>query len=160
MRYQDVIAEKIESAARSLFKSARSMPADKLEWSPMEKGRTALNQLQECGGTPRIIPILLRGEGANIPKDFFDNLKAERATWTTIDACEAAYKASIGPALEAIRQYPDDALDAMLPVPWPFQKEQIASDLILDMYWNMSYHLGQVNYIQTLYDDRVMHSGM
>jgi len=24
-------------------------------------------------------------------------------------------------------------------------------------YWNITYHLGQINYIQTLYGDSVMH---
>jgi hypothetical protein len=160
MRYQDVIVEKIENAARSLSQSARSMPEEKLTWEPLEKGRSALSQLQECGGTPRMIPLLLRGEGDRIPADFFTKLKAERDAWKTIADCEAAFQANIGPALEAIRNYPDDRLSALLPVPWTFQKMQAASDLILDMYWNMSYHLGQINYIQTLYGDKRMHSGM
>jgi hypothetical protein len=160
MRYQDVMVEKIENAARSLFQSARSMPEEKLAWEPLEKGRSAMSQLRECGGTPRMIPLLLRGQGDNIPPTFYSDLKAERETWKTIDDCEAAFRSCIGPALDAIRDFPDDELSTLLPVPWTFQKQQAASDLILDMYWNMSYHLGQINYIQTLYGDSRMHSGM
>jgi hypothetical protein len=160
MRFQDHVVALTRSLGDALFQSARAMPPEKLDWKPLDAGRSAIEMLQECAGSPTFVPDVLRGEGATAGAETAKQVRKERATWRTLDECESAYRANVEPALAAIRDYPDDQMDALLAMPFAPGLEWPATHIIMDMYWNMTYHLGQINYIQTLYGDKKMHSAM
>ena len=160
MRFQDHVVALTRSLGDALFQSARAMPPEKLVWKPLDAGRSAIEMLQECAGSAAFVPDVLRGEGATAGAETAKRVRTERSSWRTLDECEAAYRKNVEPALQAILQYPDDQMEDMLPMPFAPGLEWPATHVIMDMYWNMTYHLGQINYIQTLYGDKAMHSGM
>jgi hypothetical protein len=160
MTFQERIARQTTNAGEALFQSARAMPEDKLDWKPADDARTALDIVRECAYTPAGLPGLLAGNGTDPAfLEEFGRLAAEARTWTTLEAVEAGYRKNIETALGAIRACPDEALDQVYPV--PFGAGRLTGEQIVMMcYWNMVYHMGQINYIQTQYGDREMHSGM
>ena len=52
MQHLDQILRMTEHVTNELFKIARAMPVDRQTWKPLENGRSALEQLQECAQTP------------------------------------------------------------------------------------------------------------
>lgn len=123
-------------------------------WKPLDNGRSALDQLQECAQSPDWYRSIL--EARNSPK--FDpaemqKMMAERAQWPTIDACEKVCHERAQRLLGVIRTFPNQDLEKTISL--PFAENQVFSmaDVMLFLYWNLTYHLGQINYIQTLYGD-------
>lgn len=158
MRYQDQIIRSTRMALDDLFRTAKAVPPDKIEWKPLEEGRSVLDQLQECAQAPEFFRTVLE-ERACPPFDeekWKQSLK-ERKEWDTIEKCEERAKVNTEKLLETIRNFPEEDLDVM--VYFPFQGGLLRSvaDIMGFHYWNLVYHTGQINYIQTLYGDKEMH---
>lgn len=160
MSFQKRVAKLTVSAGEALFQSARAMPEDRLTWKAAGDPRTALDLLRECALTPQGLPALLESRGTEPAfMEEYGRWVAESQAWTTVEQAEAAYRKNIEIALDAIRNASDDVLDKDFPV--PFGAGKLTGEQIVVMcYWNMVYHLGQINYIQTMYGDKEMHSGM
>lgn len=160
MSFQSRVAGLTTSAGNALFQSARAMPEDRLDWKAAGDPRTAMDLLRECALTPQGLPALLEGRGTDPAfMQEYGRWMAESKAWTTVAQAEDAYRKNIEIALKAIRDCPDEDLDREFPV--PFGAGRLTGEQIVVMcYWNMVYHLGQINYIQTRYDDKEMHSGM
>jgi len=47
MHYQDQIIKTTKYATDSLFRISRAMPEDKINWKPLDNGRTVIDQLQK-----------------------------------------------------------------------------------------------------------------
>jgi hypothetical protein len=143
---QEAIAARTEEAFRDLFTSARRMPADKLNWQPLGEGRTALNQLQECATAPLFYTSVLTSEP-------LENMREVRKSWD-IDECERRGTEATERLTQIIRSLSDERLTTQLEVP----KNGTLS--VIDVVWmhlaNLTYHLGAINYIQTLYGDLEM----
>jgi hypothetical protein len=162
MTFQEQAAQLTRDAGASLFASAHAMPEDKLNWSPMGDARTALHMLQECAYyLPTLAPWLSPGEGMS--ERFMavaGPAMEESKSWDTLDKVEAAYNGYVEDTLATIRAVPDDDLNREVGVPWAQGETLPAWKVMLTLYWNLVYHLGQINYIQTLYGDKDMHSAM
>ena len=160
MSYQKVIAELTRSAGDALFQSARAVPEDKLNWTPDASTRSAIDIIRECAVTPAGLAALFEGRGTD--PDFleeFGRMMGQAETQTTLDALEEKYRTAIDGAIQEIENCPDESLDKLFPVPWGTGTLS-GRNLVILCYWNMVYHLGQINYIQTMYGDKEMHSGM
>lgn len=157
MRYQDGVILQTQAAAERLFKTARAMPQEKLSWSPLDAGRTALDQLQECAQASLFFGAMLRDRA--VP-DFdaarFEEMRAARAGWT-LDDCERAARENTEAFCAVVRDFPDDDLQKTLFIPFGGGMDSTYADIMMLHAWNMTYHWGQINYIQTLYGDREMH---
>ena len=140
---QEAIAAKTEEALEDFLACIRRMPEDKLTWRPLDQGRHALDQIRECATAPRFYLAAL--QGADYP-----NLKVIRETWDASE-CESQARAATRDLTAAIRSIPDDELTKKIDVP----KNGLIT--ILDVLWmhlgNLTYHLGAVSFIQTLYGD-------
>ena len=143
---QEVIAARTEEAFRDLFASARRMPADKLDWQPLGDGRTALDQLRECATAPSFYRSVLTSEP-------LENLREVRKGWD-IDECERRGIVATEHLTQTIRSLSAESLATRIEVP------KNGTLPVLDVVWmhlaNLTYHLGAINYIQTLYGDLEM----
>lgn len=145
-----------EIGNEEIFRAARKVPADKLEWSPLDHGRSVLDQLQECSQSPDWCSGLM--ESRQMPDfndEFIGAMMAERKQWTTIEECEAACKAKTAKLFEVLETFPESDLDATIQLPF-LDRPMTYAELALIHYWNCTYHCGQINYIQTLYGDKTM----
>ena len=151
MRVQDFIASQTEVVMEGILRSVRALPADKLDWKPFDNGRSAMSQLQECAVSPEIFIRALSGGGYV----YTDDLKAKREALTTIDAAERKLREGTGELLMAIRETPDSKLEDPIDLPWGATWRLV--DVMNMHFWNLTYHVGQINYIQTLLGDFEMH---
>lgn len=129
------------------------MPADKIEWSPLGQGRTALDQLQECAMAPDLYLGYLDPTYRRKANSYAEAAELQRR-WTTVEECLQALHESTIALTDAMRNLPLDRLNDEHTMPWG---EQMTLQGIAGLhYWNLTYHLGQINYIQTLYGDKAM----
>lgn len=141
---QNYLAEAATKAAEELIVALKRIPEDKWEWNPAETSRTALHMFIEC--------VLLTGYTAEVirthvfPADMLARYGADTATMATlgVDALSERLRQSTTAVAAAIREVPDTDLGVDIVMPW---QTQSLSETIAYPYWNMSYHLGQNNYI-------------
>lgn len=140
--------------AESLTRNAAAMPADKLTWSPLDQGRTALSQLAECAVITEFTTNLLKTRA--MPPIDSEAFGKKTAELDTVEKATAALKANIDTLSSVIESFPDADLDATIQLPW-FSTPQTFAQVMFICYWNNVYHQGQIAFIQTLYGDKEMH---
>ena len=142
---QEQAARLTERKAQDLIAAARAVVPEDQGAKILGRGRSVLDMIAECAITNEMSVALLRtrewDEAGREARQ-----KAHAALDTLDKACEALAKHTDTLAA-AIRALPDDQLE--LEVTLPGETSTVADDL-LHPYWNMSYHEGQINYIQTL----------
>ena len=158
MRLQDQALKMIHEAYEGLLRTARAMPEDKLTWKPLDNGRTALELVQECTQSLNWCTGILLGEPMpDFTPEVLEAFTSERAQWKTLDECEQASVAKFAKLESIVRNYPDADLENTVQLPFAPGKDFSMADMVMVPYWNITYHTGQINYIQTLYGDREMH---
>lgn len=153
MRVQDAICRYTEDAVTNLYRAARRVSEDKLAWAPMAGGRTVLDQLQECAQSALWYLGYLE-PGYDHGYADIESMWQARRQWKSVDECERITRGNTADFLDRVRALPDEALDARHEMPWG--ETMTGFDVISFQYWNLTYHLGQIMYIQTLYGDMEM----
>ena len=144
---QGFLAAATEKAAADLAEAFIALPEDKRLWSPTEGARPAIDLVAECA--------LLTGYTAGLlqprswPDGQYDLFFAEKAEaiaqgWDEIHPRLMDSARRLAAAIAAV---PEAELADEVEIPWG---KQTVQQLTTYPYWNMSYHLGQVNYIASL----------
>ena len=148
MNAQELLIHLTNKQVEGLFKAARALPADKLDWKPAPGARSALDQLQEIAtALPQFWPMYTERKMAWDDAKFAKWME-DRAKITSLDELERLTKESTKELADYIRAFPDAEWTA--PVELPFPGEFNMADILSYHYWNCSYHEGQINYIGTL----------
>ncbi|MEJ5170358.1 MAG: DinB family protein [Fimbriimonadales bacterium] len=140
----------------AVFRNARAVPADKLEWRPLDQGRSVLDQVRECAGIPRLLTRVLKERSFQIQPEEMDALRSEWSTWSLDDA-EQIGRRDTDEMLAVLEAMTDDELGTSIPVPFFGGRERTLLEIASTHAWNLIYHTGQIAYIQTLLGDRQMH---
>ena len=155
MRYQDQLVRQTQKALDDIARAARAIPADRADWSPGGESRSALNQMQEVSTAANWFLPMVRDR--TLPK-FDEHAREEaaklRQSFDDIERCIDAGRTSTSDLCQAIQAFPDSQLEEEMTL--PFGTFTMADILGLH-YWNLIYHLGQINQIQLLLGDRAMH---
>ena len=159
MKFKDMVIEMTKKAAADLFRSARAMPEDRLAWQPEGQGRSALDILKECVQMGEAPLFFLGPNGPKEPTpDEYKKWQEEQKQWKTIDDCEKAFYEKFDNSIGAFKEINQDNLEKEVDFPFGKPGEKISmAGVMLSTYWQLVYHLGQVNYIQVLYGDKEMH---
>lgn len=144
---QGFLAAATEKASEDLVAALLRLPEDKRAWSPDEKARTALDQVIECA--------LLNGYTADLLQsrrwaaDAMEVFQRDKAALTAQDweTLHARLQENTARVAAVIRAVPDDALAEDIAMPW---RTQTVAEIMAYCHWNMTYHLGQINYIASL----------
>jgi hypothetical protein len=148
------MAKSTREVANGLERTFLAMPDDKQVWKPLDQGRSALDQIAECAVINAWSAQLLRDRVVPpLDGEAFGKACSELDTG---DKAVAALRANTESLASAIESVPDDALEVELQFPWD-EKPCTLAEAMLTAYWNLTYHIGQTNYIQTLYGDQEMH---
>ncbi|MDW8106656.1 MAG: hypothetical protein RMK45_04145 [Armatimonadota bacterium] len=153
MSFSELVAELTRDAVDEIMRYARAVPPDKLHWRPAEHARSVIEILQECALTPLTLDLLLRTrpQGEITDMQPFNAIQAQAAQLTTLDAIEHALRTNTEQFLHAVQDLPMELLEQTVATPWG--KPYPLKELALGHYWNLTYHLGQIAYIQLLYGD-------
>ncbi len=141
------LAQMIRGANDALGKAASELD-DKMTWRPLDKGRSALDQVVECGG--------FAGLGAHIfthlavPPLDPSVMQKFRTEYDTPEKALGLLSSATDECARAIEALPAEKLDVKVTLPFGGGMEKTLAEFALMLYWNSVYHEGQVNYIQTL----------
>jgi hypothetical protein len=150
------------NACNEFVRHIRAMPADKLEWRPNDDCRTALDMFQEVAQSPTWGVMVLKardfpsGDGDDMKQRMIQAME-QRRVWDTVEKCEEAMNANLEALFATIREFPEEELMKKIHLPFGGGMERTLADMCLVQYWNATYHLGQVCYIQRMYGDTQMH---
>src|SRR5580658_2293180 len=96
MKAQDLIAHNNTSNTQSLFKAARKVPEDKVEWKPLDSGRSVLDVCQECALSPTwAISLLGSDKPFELTPEMMEQFQKNKQALKTIDDCEKAAEENI-----------------------------------------------------------------
>ncbi len=158
MRYQDHVVRSTQKALEDICRSAQTVPLDKADWAPMGKARSALSQMQEIATAGKwFLPIV---RDRTIPE--FDEHAAREAarlrqSFDTIDKCVEAAREHTSELLQAVANFPDDSLEDEIQLPFGGGMIMTMAEVLSLHWWNLTYHLGQINQIQLMLGDAEMH---
>ena len=148
MQATDLLIRQLERQQDSFLTMVKKVPAEKLDWSPKEGSRSALDQFQEVA--------MVVGENWGL----YENLKM---TWSeekmrafeelkgrvkSVPELEARLRADTGKLIGFIRGLAQSDLSKPVEMPWP--GEYTLADIINYPTWNMAYHEGQIAYLLTM----------
>lgn len=149
MTLQEYMAGATRESAQWLRYTIERMPADHIYWHPEETGRAVSEQIAECHSLNRSILNALRKRAA---PEFLQEYDGSDDSGDFATALSKFLDESELLARE-IELFPVDMLDDSVAMPWQGETERTFSWLIGLPYWNMTYHLGQLNYLQTAFGD-------
>ena len=144
---QAYMAALTQKAAEDLILAVEALPEDKRSWSPLDKGRSALDQAAECAILNALTAELISTH--SFPANFsFDTFVADKQKlaeeWSSLKELLEANTAAAVSAIEAVK---DEDLEVVIEMPWGARN---IGQIIAYPYWNMSYHEGQTNFIATV----------
>lgn len=152
----DALIEATKEAVDDLFRYARAMPEEWLEFRPGGKARTVMSMLRECAGLPAVLEVHLRERpDIPIPQARVEEIWSAAKACRTLDECEALCRANSDRLYAAMRDL--DVSDPHFKVIMPWGKEFTLLQLLFDHYWNLTYHLGQVGMVQLMHGDDSYH---
>lgn len=149
---KEIAVKSNKELAAALVRNLKAMPADRQTWSPLDCGRSALDQVQECAVINKWVAQIYRTR--EVPPLGGDAFKAEMSALDTLEKACAGLEAATEELCAAIQAFPEAELDSSVTLPWD---TTTFAELFLVPYWNNSYHIGQISYIQTLYGDKEFH---
>jgi uncharacterized damage-inducible protein DinB len=153
--FTSFLCDLTDRGMNNLISAVESTREDKLFWSPAEGARSVVGQLVECKQAPGWFQAIADAKDMSPftkEKREADNREqTERRDWEVLvqelrASCEK-YKARL-------RTMDDDELNHMVD---SWVGKVPLSDLLVFPIRNMSWHTGQICYIQTLYGDWDMH---
>ena len=157
MTFQEYMIDSTRRSAESVFKNARAVPEDKLEWAPSETARSVMDQVRECAMCPDWCVQVITGAGPEWSEELADQLKAQQAEWKTIDDCERECNARLENLFQFFGTITDEQLKETKWLPYDGGRDFTVLEMMEYPRWNFDYHHGQISYIQTIYGDKAMH---
>lgn len=154
---KDLILNLLQTGQQSLIRTFNAVPDDKLNWAPMDKGRTALDVFSEAAQTCQMITLLIESKGETKPSpEMFAQMRTERANWTKDDAV-AAMNTNSAALYTALGTLSEEDLARPVTLPMGGGTTMPLSAWIMMAYRTFISRFAQINYIQTLYGDTDMH---
>ena len=152
---QNLFVNLIQAMADDMIRAVDATPKDKAVWKPLETGRSIQEIALECAGVNLFMAKAISTYAAPVmDREEFAKFTAEH---DTLEKSVAALKSSLSALSAAIICFPTEKLDDTILLPFPGGTTVAFAELISKPYYHLSYHLGQINYIQTLYGDKAMH---
>ncbi|MFM7187982.1 MAG: hypothetical protein ACKO14_09220 [Armatimonadota bacterium] len=115
-------------------------------WSPLDKGRTAVDQVAECALITDWVAQTLE-DCALAPMDW-EGYGTAKASLDTPEKALGALKPATERIIAALRQLPAEKAGDVIELPWG--ETYTLGELANIVWWNNTYHNGQICYIQTL----------
>jgi hypothetical protein len=157
MRYLDQLVKQTQKAVDDICRSAGAVPAEKENWVPGGASRSAVHQMQEVASQAAWFLPIIRDRHIPGGRHEIEQMMKLRESLDTVEKCVEAARASTVELCQAIADFPESKLDEEVVLPFGGGMTMSMADVLGLPYWNMVYHLGQINQIQLMLGDREMH---
>lgn len=149
------LTKDLNQSAYMLSKAALAIPTDKLDWTPGGKTRSTIDILKECAWFPAWLTYAVENKKA--PSDVETKSIVENALkeGTTCESLCEIIQNETKKFCEFILKYPEENLTQEISFPWG---TYTIAGVFGFHYWNNTYHLGQLNYVQLIFGDTEMHT--
>lgn len=144
---QEFLANATQTGADDIVAGFLRLPEEKRAWTPADTARSAVDQIAECAlNNGYVADLIATGVWSAPARDVYGQQKRELAAgdWESLRALLAANTERLA---AVIRAATDDSLDEILTTPYGPDKR---SKIMAYPWWNMSYHVGQINYLATI----------
>ena len=142
----DDIIGLLKKSVEGLTKATTEL-GDKATWSPMDKGRTAVNQVAECALITGMVTGILNAKSMP-PADMSGFGKAIAEIATSAESVLALLATNTDALCAAVATLTE--ADHGISVTMPWGTPMTLTEVAMLTYWNNVYHEGQINYIATL----------
>lgn len=157
MRYLDQLVKQTQKAVDDICRSAEAVPEDRVDWEPGEHARSALSQMREVATQAAWFMPIIRDRQAPGGRESIDEVMEVSDGLATISQCADLARQSTADLCQAISAFPEASLDEEVVMPFGGGITMSMADVLGLPYWNLVYHLGQINQIQLMLGDREMH---
>lgn len=142
----------LENTLDTYVKDFGYLPQDKLDACPMGKARTPLDFTVECAGFNLLVAAMI-GEAGAMPGS--EERKAYLASLDSGEKAMTGLKESVAKITASLKAASDEDLLREVAMPWGSTSK--VHEAVHMATVHMAYHLGHINYIQSLYGDDQMH---
>ncbi|PQV62406.1 hypothetical protein B1R32_1394 [Abditibacterium utsteinense] len=143
----------ITNGKDGLVGTFNAVPDDKLNWKPLDNGRTALDLFSEAAQTTKMVAEMSQSRGETKPsRELFGQMKTEREAWTkqiALDAMQTNF-AALSAAIESLSE---EELSQTVTLAMGGGMTLPLAGWIMMSYRTYVSRFAQINYIQTLYGD-------
>lgn len=144
---QLLLAESVNLASENVLAALLRLPEDKRNWSPGGIARTALDIVAECAMNNRYTAdLILTHEWQMNDQEAYNRKKAEIAAGS-LESLTQLLKENTGYLVGVIEKVATEDLDVEVYTPYGTGP---LSGVMTYPYWNMKYHEGQLNYIDSI----------
>ncbi len=119
MNAQELLVRLTERQIDSLFRAARQLPEDRLDWQPAPGARSARDQLQEVATAIDVFWSAYTERKIEWSDEAFVTWAQDRAKYTTLDELESKAKQTHARLYELIRMTDPSELTAPVQLPFP-----------------------------------------
>lgn len=147
LNLQEFLAYSAENAATDLEAALLKFPVEKRAWVPADTSRSALDLIAECAllNDSTATVITNRAWPQDYDLDQFVAAKAELVgDWERLRVLLHENTTKIA---AVIRVVPAEDFQMAIQLPW---RAMPLVEILAYPYWNMTYHLGQINYIASM----------
>lgn len=137
------LAHLIQSQYADMLDAAEAVGAERAEWMPMGKGRSVMSQLRETAERAALLIDLVDGRPYR-PSPSTDELAAIYPTFESVVAANRAKSTELADKVGKLTE-----ADLLEVTEYAFGDRSLGR-LLVGVYWNASYHEGQITYIHTL----------
>ncbi len=124
----------------------------------MGDARSTLSQMQEIAVSGAwFIPLIRDLKAPEFDAHAIEESKRLRAKNDTLSKCVDAARENTSSLCAVIESVPDSELEREMTLPFGGGMTVTLADILAMHWWNMTYHLGQINQIQLMLGDKVMH---
>jgi hypothetical protein len=147
------MAAAVDETVGMIIRAYEATPEERMHWRPEEGCRTIHEVAAECAQAFSWSAMSIRNRGMTS----FDEEEAQKEVPAIFEGgIKEAFDARIQEWKSAVEALAQADLDAKVDMFAPGWQESLHSCAYYPV-WNLSYHYGQLSYIQTLYGDQAMH---
>ena len=153
---KETIMRMIGAGRDQVLRTAQAVPDDKMNWKPLDNGRSVLDLLGDAAQAPIFATRMLTDPDFRPSREAFMQMAQERANWTREEAVEHLNR-NTDAVIEAIGNTSEEKLAELLHLPMAGGLTLPLSAWIMMTYRAFIARMAQINYIQTLYGDFESH---
>ncbi len=152
------IANTARFMAQTVQRSAPFVPSEKRNWSPMGAARTTVDMVQECCEAMEIFTNYMKtGQMPQLtPEVFAKRTEAIKKSPPKLEELFPRLQKSTEEYAQTIEKFPAEKLTQMVTSPFGGQQMPLIQLVSLPAF-NLIYHWGQINYVQSMLGDMEMH---